>query len=89
MANRSAQAQKTGAGVKKAPSTKRYTLLSKKTKEELQKFFKTIQQEGDKEEEEDKKEIQALEESVAEKINQHVKIDCIDLFEIETEISRL
>ncbi len=53
--------------------------MSKKTKDELQRFFNGLKQKEDKEEEESKKEIKEAEESVNQKIRQLVEIECTDL----------
>ena len=70
--------------MKKAPSelSKRRTMLSKKTKDELQRFFNTLAQKEEIEDEESKKEIKETGEKVNQKINQLVEIECIDLVKV-------
>ena len=57
-------------------------MLSKKTKDELQRFFNTLAQKEEIEDEESKKEIEETGEKVNQKINQLVEIECIDLVKV-------
>ena len=64
-------------------------MLSKKTKDELQRFFNTLAQKEEKEDEESKKEIKETGEKVDKKIKQLVEIDCIDLVQVNNQIGNL
>ena len=78
-----AKASRTGGGVKRAPTaSQRKQMLSKKTKDELQRFFNTLNLKEGKADEESKKDIEALGESVDKKIKQLVSIECIEEVEI-------